>query len=169
MNAPFDHARCETHQFDEALASANRWRGECIQQFAELERQIEDALQWLAAARPATKIKRGGQIRQSFDELKRLTAPKGSKVHFVWKSLDELDRLIEWRAHLTHGVLSVWRGTRGQWLFTLEHRDPGGGPRRMHAIPRKEADEMLDRLTNEAERFHKRVDSMPTALNRKSS
>lgn len=168
MNAPLDHARLDIPQFEEALASANAWRGECIQKFAILERQIEDALQLFAESRPALKVKRGGQIRQSFDELKRLTAPKGSKVHFVWKSLDEIDRLIEWRAHMTHGLLSVWRGSRGQWLFTLEHRDPGGGPKRMHAIPRKEADEMLDRLKKEAIRLQKRVDSMRIALKEKA-
>jgi hypothetical protein len=170
MNAPLDHAGLEAPQFAAALERANIWRGECIQQFAEIERSIGDALQLLSDAKPALKIKSGGQIRQSFEELKRVSGAKGSKVQFVAKSLDEIDRLIEWRAHLTHGVLSVWRGKAGRWLLTLEHRDSAGRePVRIHAIPRREADAMLDRLASEVETLQKRVLSMRHVLSTKGA
>lgn len=148
MSAPFIPPRSEnTHEL--ASQRASKWRGDCIQQFAQLEKLIVDALQLIAASKPGAKVNCGGQIRQQFDELKRLTSPKKSKVHFVAKSLCEIDRLIDWRAHLTHGILGVWLGCKGQWLLTFHHRDAGGGPLRMYALPWSDAEQKLELITQE--------------------
>jgi hypothetical protein len=173
MNAPFKLATAECESFDAVLHGANCWRGQCIQQFADLELTIADALDCLAKAKPTMKIKRGEPIRPAFDELKRLTGAKsafGKSTRAVAKSLDEIDRLIEWRAHLTHGVLGVWRGNRGQWLLTLQHREPGGDrPVRTYALPRKEADQILERLTEELDMLRARVGSMRGAVVQKAA
>src|SRR5688572_15256662 len=155
------------------LGNANHWRSECIQLFAELELTVAEALICLAAAKPAMKIKCGQPIRPAFDELRRLTGAKsafGTSTRSVAKSLDEIDRLIEWRAHLTHGVLDVWRGKNGRWLFTLQHREPGRDrPLRIHALPRREADQLLDDLTEELGKLRARVGSMRTGLEPKAA
>ena len=169
MNAPFHAASANLSRFDSALQDANSWRGECIQQFAELELTIYDALQVLVASRPGLKIKTCNLVRPAFDELKRLTGTKGAfgtPGRSVAKSLDEIDRLIEWRAHLTHGVLGVWRGSKGQWLLTFQHREAGGDrPVRFFALPKKEADQILGRLTDEVCKLKSRVGAMRGALN----
>ena len=160
MNAPFDHSKSTA--FENAFQSASTWRSACIQQFAELELTVADVLQWLAVAKPGVKVKQTNLIRPDFDELKRLTgskSPWGTKLRSIARSLDEIDRLIEWRAHLTHGVLSVWQGGKGQWLLTLRHRDPSGGPVRVHSIARAEADEMLECLTEEVAKLQQRINS----------
>lgn len=161
------HSKLEIDPFDAELQSAHAWRGECIQRFAEIELAIGDALQCLAELRPSLKIKRGGQIRQCFDELKRLTASKGSKVEFVAKSLDDIERFIEWRAHLTHGVLSVSLEKSNKWLLAFQHRDTGGGAARIYAISRSDADEMLERLSKELDTLKRRVVSMPLSLGKR--
>ena len=162
MNAPFDPSKSD---FDLATQRAAKWRGDCIQQFAELEKTLGDALQSIAESKANVKVRRTGAIRQQFDELKRVTSAKSSKVQFVAKSLCEIDRLIEWRAHLTHGVLGVWLGSKGQWLLTLHHRDANGGPLRMHA----QAEQTLQSLSQEVEKLQKRVISMNLTLNSKST
>ena len=164
MNVPFDHSKAGHEAHDVATQQASKWRGDCIQQFAELEKLIVDALQLIAASKPSVKVKYGGAIRQQLDELKRLTGLKNSKVHFVAKSLCEIDRLIEWRAHLTHGILGVWLGSRGQWLLTFQHRDVGGGPLRLHALPWADAEQKLELLAQEVETLRKRVVSMNLIL-----
>jgi hypothetical protein len=167
MNAPFDQSK--DLAFEAALTRAQGWRGQCIQQFARLEIAIGDALQCIAAAKPTLKVKRADQIRAAFDEMKRLTdskGPFGSKFQLA-KSLHEIDRWIDWRAHLTHGVLNVWQGPAGKWLLTLEHRDLGGSDIRMHSISRDSADEMLARLGEEVGRLERRVRSMREALETK--
>ena len=169
MSAPIDHNKSEIDRYDDALQRASKWRGDCIQQFAELEKSIGDALQLIAASRTSSKVKCNGLIRQQFDELKKLTSAKASKVHFVAKSLCEIDRLIEWRAHLTHGILGVWQGSKGQWLLTLQHRDANGGPLRLHALPWSEAEQKLELLSQEVDTFQKRVVSMNLVLNPKTA
>lgn len=164
MNAPFDHLTSMADAHDGAVERASKWRGDFIQQFAELEKSLGDALQLLARSRPSSRIKCNGPIRQQFDELKKLTSSKASKLNYVAKSLSEIDRLIEWRAHLTHGVLGVWLGSKGQWLLTLQHRDPNGGPLRMHALPWTEAENKLLLLSQEVEKLKKRVISMNGTL-----
>ncbi len=169
MNAPFDHSNSENDSHDLAMQRASQWRGDCIQQFAELELLIVNALHLIAASKPSSKVKSSGKIRQQFDELKRLTSPKASKIHFVSKSLSEIDRLIEWRAHLTHGVLGVWLGTKGQWLLTFQHHDPNDGPIRMHALTAAAAGEKLDLLTQEVATLRKRVNSVKLLLQPKAT
>ncbi len=169
MNAPFDNARSASDRYDEALQRATKWRGDCIQQFAELEKSIGDALDLIAESKSSSKVKRNGAIRQQFDLLKKHTSPKTSKVHFVAKSLCQIDQLIDWRAHLTHGILELWQGSKGQWLLTLQHRDANGGPLRMHALSWSEAEQTLLLLSHEVETLQKRVISMNLALKAKAT
>ena len=169
MNAPFNHSETKVDAFEHAMQRASRWRGDCIQQFAELEKLIVDALHLIAASKPNSKVKSSGLIRQQLDELKRQTSPKGSKVHFVSKSLCEIDRLIEWRAHLTHGILGVWLGAKGQWLLTFQHRDPNDGPLRLHALTWEDAEQKLELLSREVDTFKRRAVSMARALQAESA
>jgi hypothetical protein len=70
---------------------------------------------------------------------------------------------------LTHGVLGVWQGKK-DWLFTLRHGELGSGqPVRTHALPRIEAYQMLERLTDEVHKLGERVRSMQTTMKPKAS
>jgi hypothetical protein len=170
MTAPVDHSKLI--DFEGALESASTWRGECIQQFADLQLVIEDALQSLAKAKPSMKVRLGQPVLPEIDELKRLVGGKsafGPPSHAVAKSLDEIDLLIDWRAHLTHGVLEIWHGRKGKLLFTFQHREPGGSSLRMHAIAKDEADQMLVWLTKEVRDLKSRVGLLRASLNPKTA
>ena len=171
MTAPFIPPKASGDAFDAELASANRWRGECIQQFAMLEEIIAETLECLAAAKPSLKIKQGEQIRPSFDHLRRALGKKEvvPQCYGLDKSLTQIERLIGWRAHLTHGVLAVWRDKSGEWLLTFQHREPGGGPPRMHPVTRNEADRLLDKLVGEVKDLRSRAGQLRAGIQPKES
>jgi hypothetical protein len=147
---------------------AERWRGECIQHFAELECLIENILQALATVpRRGRKVRVGEEVSCAFSHLRELTADKGAFAREGAKvacSLRLLSSQFEWRAHLTHGIKQVWRGKGAKWLLTFEHRSPGGGPVRLHALTWTDALAMLEALRKETESLRSRCGSLRAAV-----
>lgn len=165
MNVPFLPPVATFDGHESALVWAKQWRSDCIDHFAELEATIADVLESLAARRKlGVKVKTGLLFRPAFDELMRLTGPKGSFVKECCNipiSLAELNRQLDWRAHLTHGTLDVWQGRKGVWLITLRHREVNsGGPVRWFAIPRAEAERICAELETEVRKLKQRASAM---------
>ena len=162
MTVPIDHSKLEPS--DPAQEKAHIWRSECIQQFAKLELTVADALNSLRRAKPALKVKEGLPFKGAFDELVRCIKKTGASGQAVASSLEGIEPLTEWRAHLTHGVMEVWQGKKSH-LLTLQHRTTGGGALRRHALSRDEADELLQQLSKEVRDLKSRLGQLRTALN----
>jgi hypothetical protein len=142
MNAP----QRVTDDYSSMLGQAEQWRGECIQHFAELEQIVEDLLRALHRA-PGHKSKVGTRklVGEAFGHLRELTGSKGpfaEKGRPISETLALIAPWFEWRAHLTHGVVTIWRGRNGHWLLAYEHRPAGGDTIRTFALPWTQAREM---------------------------
>jgi hypothetical protein len=149
-------------------ANADRWRGECIQQFAELEVVVENLLRDLHRdAKHGGKVKVGQMVGQAFGHLREITSSKGpfaTKGQVISETLAELASWVEWRAHLTHGVLSVWRGKDEQWLLALAHRSPGDATLRTHAITWKAACSIRELTTKQIDKLRENARSLTNAV-----
>lgn len=172
MNAPFHHsASSEDHQ--QQLDRALHWCASYIQQFAETEIIVGDCLQLFAATKKAgVRVKTGLQIRSSIEELRRLTSGKGAFAKVgkpLALSLAAIEREhLDWRAHLTHGVLDVWRGRKGNWLITLHYRETdNAGPVRWHAIPLSDAEARLESIAELVRKFRQRFDAVERQLDKR--
>ena len=168
MNAPFRPITSDDHkqQLDRAL----HWCASYIQQFAETEIIVGDCVQLFTATKKAgVRVRTGPQIRAAIEEVKRLTTGKGAFAKVgkpLALSLSAIERQhIDWRAHLTHGVLDVWRGRKDQWLITLHYREAdNGGPVRWHAIPFADAEDKLESMTELVRKFRQRFDAVESQL-----
>ena len=151
MNAPFAKPEQQpAHEFASMNGQADKWRGECIQHFAELEQIVESLLQSLRnVPKYGRKVTIGQPVGTAFKHLRELACDKGpfaSKGKVISITLSELAPWFEWRAHLTHGVLSVWRGRNGQWLLALAHRPSNDGVIRTYALGWDEARKLRELL-----------------------
>jgi len=147
MNAPFAKSEQQPdHDFAAMNGQADKWRGECMQHFAELEQVVESLLQSLRnVPKHGVKVIAGQPVGPAFKHLRELTCGKGpfaTKGKVVSHTLSELAPWFEWRAHLTHGVLSIWRGRSGQWLLALAHRPSNGDVIRTYALAWDEAQKL---------------------------
>jgi len=149
-------------------ANADRWRGECIGQFAELEVIVEDLLRDLHRdPKHGAKIKVGQMVGPAFGHLREVTGSKGpfaTKGRVISETLAELASWVEWRAHLTHGVLTVWRGRDEQWLLALAHRTPGDATLRTHALTWKAACGVRDLMAKQIEKLRANARSLAISI-----
>jgi hypothetical protein len=169
MNAPFPKQEPATDKaFPAMLGQAARWRGECIQQFAELEQLIEGLLRVLhQAPEHGSKVSVGQPIGAAFKHLRELTGGNGpfaSKGKAASATLSELAPWFEWRAHLTHGVLSIWRDASDQWLLALAHRPTQEEVVRTYAINWKDACELTKTLSRLGEALSRNAQSLGQAI-----
>jgi hypothetical protein len=169
MNAPA--ANLPKHASDEhqtMVGHAEQWRGECIQYFAELEQIIEDLLLDLKrTAKAGRKVSTGQPVGCAFGHLRELTADKGlfgKRSAALATTLGKLAADFEWRAHLTHGVLSVWQGRGSKWLLTFAHRPVGGETVRMHAQTWVDARAMRERLGKAIQDIRAQAGSLRSSL-----
>jgi hypothetical protein len=168
MNAPFSEPLV-IEQKPSASDWAKQWRSDCIDEFGRVEHQIGHLLNCLdKVAGFRGLVKRGQPTKPSFFELRKQLAAGGhgkrERRRFE-KTLHPIERMLEWRPHLTHGILDVWQCRSGSPLITLKH--PEGScdkPVRWHAYPRNEAEKMLAELQSEAERFVKGAEYLAEQL-----
>ena len=163
MNAPFPPPKIDEYQ--DCLDLALLWQARFTQLFAELELLVGDCLQHFSKIKkPSVRVNTGQQITAAISELKRLTGPRGafSKKANLAASVAVIDtNYLPWRAHLTHGVLGVWRGRKSQWLITLHYREKdNAGPIRWHAIPYEDAEAKLEQFCAELKKFGQRCDAL---------
>jgi hypothetical protein len=159
----------DANAFEGMSANADRWRGECIQQFAELEVIVEDLLRDLQ--RDTKSVKVGLTVGPAFGHLRELTGSKGpfaAKGQAISETLAELASWVEWRAHLTHGVLSVWRGRDEQWLLTLAHRAIGDPTMRTHALTWKAACAVKELMAKQIVKLRENARSLSNAVSQKA-
>lgn len=151
MNAPVPASALKTaDDFASMTGQADKWRGECIQQFAEVEQIVETLLRSLrATSKKGGKVIIGQPVGAAFKHLRELTGSKGpfaAKGEAMSDTLAELAPWFEWRAHLTHGVLTVWRGRSDHWLLALAHRPVAEGTIRTYALTWEDARNLLKLL-----------------------
>ena len=166
MNAPF----CPPDQknFASMTGHADKWRGECIQYFAELEQIVEDLLHQLAGkSKSGKRVKLGQPVGAAFAHLRELTNAKGpfaSKGKAISSTLAELAVWFEWRAHLTHGTLTVWRGRDDKWLLAFAHRPANDGTVRTYAITWNDAGELGKCLRKQVTALRENARSLTNAV-----
>ena len=150
------------------VGQATKWRGQCIQHFAELELMVETLLRNLAHRVTADQsITVGMPVGQAFKQMKDLTGAKGpfaSDATAINRVLQVLERWFEWRAHLTHGVLKIWRDDEGSWLIVLSHRSAGDGTIRSFAISWEDARLMQKELAENLDAFRTEAPALLKAL-----
>lgn len=150
------------------LDLVQQWRGQCMQHFAKLELLIEGLLIDLKRApKGGRKVKTGQPIGPAFAHLRDLVAtngPFGPVGQALGKRLGQLSGAMEWRAHLTHGELKLWRGQKGDWLLTFAHRLPGDEVVRLHAITWKQALELQALLDKQIPALASNCGSLKAAL-----
>jgi hypothetical protein len=169
VNAPFQQpVSSDEHQ--QQLDRALHWFASYIQEFAQAELIVGDCVHLFTATKKAgVRVKSGQQIRAAIAEVQRLTTGKGAFAKVgkpLALSLDTIEREhLDWRAHLTHGVLNVWRGRKGQWLITLQYRETdNAGPVRWHAIPFVDAKAKLEAMAEQVHKFRQRFDAVERQL-----
>ena len=167
------HSKIEIAQSNDCpamTAHVERWRAQCIDGFAQLEVVIEELLRELqAVSKKGSKVRTGELVGVAFGHLRELTgangpfAQKGAKVA---ATLSQLSPWFEWRAHLTHGVLSLWRGSNGRWLLSFAHRPAGGGngPVRFFALPWADAQQLKTDLLEHVEALRENARSLSNAV-----
>ena len=169
MNAPFQQP-ISSDDYQRQLERAFHWCASYIQQFAETEIIVGDCVHLFTANKKAgVRVKSGLQIRAAIEEVKRLTTGKGAFAKVgkpIALSLSAIEREhLDWRAHLTHGVLNVWRGRKEHWLITLHYRETdNGGPVRWHAIPFADAEAKLESMAELVRKFRQRFDAVERQL-----
>ena len=146
MTAPFKPDQQSMNTFAAMSGQVEKWRGECIQHFAELQQIIEDLLRLLSGVPVhGSKVRLGQHVGNAFKQLRELTDAKGpfaSPGKAISETLAEIAPWFEWRAHLTHGVLTVWRGRNDKWLIAFAHRPIGEDVVRTYALTWEEARNM---------------------------
>ncbi len=169
MNAPFQQPIC-TDENQQQLDRALHWCASYIQEFAKLELVIGDCLHLFTATKTVgMRVKTGQQIRAAMAEVRRLTTGNGAFAKVgkpLGLSVDLIEREhLDWRAHLTHGVLNVWRGRKGHWLITLQYRETdNAGPVRWHAIPFSDAEAKLESMAGQVRKFRQRFEAVERQL-----
>ena len=169
MNAPTTISPPNSADCPPMMANAERWRAQCIQNFAELEVIIGDLLIALRASpKGSSKVRTGDLVGVAYGHLRELTSTSGvfgKQGEAISRTLSELAPWFEWRAHLTHGVLHLWRGKNGKWLLTLAHRPCGGNdPVRHYALPWSEAQELAKMLPETVDRLRGNAQSLANAV-----
>ena len=144
MNAPFvSPDQKSSKDFASMSGHAAKWRGECIQHFAELEQIIENVLRVLGKSpKHGSKVTLGQPVGAAFKQLRELTGSKGpfaQKGKAIAGTLSDIALWFEWRAHLTHGVVRIWRDCGDSWLLAFSHRPTGDEAVRTYAITWKDA------------------------------
>ncbi|HET7816247.1 MAG TPA: hypothetical protein VFK58_01535 [Sphingomicrobium sp.] len=169
MNAPFSKPATKLpDDFAAMQGQADKWRGECIQQFAQLEETVETLLRALRdAPKQGGKVTVGLQVGAAFKHVRELTGSKGpfaGKGKAISATLADLAPWFEWRAHLTHGVLAVWRGRNDQWLLALAHRASGDDPIRTYALTWDDARAMRRLLQDRTEALRENARSLANSV-----
>ena len=169
MNAPFlkpDNA--PDRAYSAMAGQADKWRGECIEHFARLEQIVEDLLHNLRRApKNGGKVIVGQPVGAAFKHLRDITSGKGplaSKGKAIAGTLNELAPWFEWRAHLTHGVLTIWRGRNDQWLLAFAHRPANDDTVRTYALTWKDARELANLLQARVETLAGNARSLANAV-----
>ena len=171
MSAASQSSFSEQVAADTASASAKQWRSDCLDHFAELEQQVGRLLKCLNETGSLLgKVKLGQQTRTSFEELRRQLTAKGhgkGERQKLNATLDPLETMLEWRAQIAHGVLDVWLGRNGKWLFTLRQADGAcTGPVRWYAYPSSEAALLEKSLREQVAAFVQRSEQLCETLHK---
>lgn len=152
--------------FSAMFAKADAWRRDCLALLGELDGVVGDLLADLQPPR-----RRRGRAKEPalapFDALRELTGSKGPFARegkVISETLAELAPWCEWRGHLAHGVLTVWRGRGQQWLLALAYRPAAGAPERTHAITWAEADAMRILVTKRLATLRRNAASLTNAV-----
>jgi len=148
------------------FAAGDRWRRDGLALLGELDGIVSDLLADLQPPR-RRRARAKEPALNSFEALRELTGSKGPFARegkVISETLADLAPWCEWRAHLAHGVLTVWRGRGSQWLLALAYRPTPQAPERTYAITWAEADAMRVLVTKRLATLRRNAASLTNAV-----
>jgi len=163
-------ASAEIHAFPDAdpytalFRAADGWRRDSLARLDELDGIVADLL---AELQPPRRRRSKAEPLPPFVALRELTGSKGPLARegkAISETLAELAPWCEWRAHLEHGVLTVWRGRGSQWLLALAYKAAAEAPERTHAITWAEAEAMATMVTKKLAALRRNAASLTNAV-----
>lgn len=112
--------KTDEDQWEHAIAQVNRWRGSCVQRFAQTETAVTETLLVLnAVPEKGPSVKLPHLIGQRFEALKFVLGPEGAFAkegtiaHEAVTAFLVRERL---RAFLCHGIAKVALERSGNWI-----------------------------------------------------
>ncbi|WP_152569539.1 MULTISPECIES: hypothetical protein [Sphingomonas] len=152
--------------FTAMFQQADGWRRDCLALFAELDGIVDKLLAELQPPRRRLKRQKPSDL-PPFDRLRELTGSKGALASVgkaISETLADLAPWCEWRRHLDHGVLTVWRGRGHQWLLALAFQQSEAAPTRAYAITWSEACAMRTLVTKRIASLRSNARSLANAV-----
>lgn len=138
--------------WEDAIAQVNRWRGDCLQSFAQSETAVTETLLLLnAVAANGSSVKLPHLVGQRFAALKLATGPQGAFAIEGAKAHDAISAFLvreQLRAFLCHGVAKVALERSGSWIaiFNLANLRTQRCDRTQLVVTQAEASEMLQEI-----------------------
>lgn len=138
--------------WDDAIAQVNRWRGDCLQSFAQSETAVTETLLLLnAVAVKGSVVKLPHLIGQRFEALRLATGPEGAFASEGAKAHDAISAFLvreKLRAFLCHGVAKVALERSGSWIaiFNLTTLRAQRCERTQLVVTQAEANGMLQEI-----------------------
>jgi hypothetical protein len=107
-------------KWEDAIAQANCWRGDCLQSFAQSEMAVTETLLVLNAVEErGNSVKLPHLIGQRFEALKLATGPDGAFANEGAKAHEAISAFLvreQLRAFLCHGIAKVVLERSGSWI-----------------------------------------------------
>lgn len=111
-------------EWDDAIAQVNRWRGECLQTFAQTETAVTETLLLLnGVALKGSSVKLPHLIGQRFEALRLATGPEGTFASEGAKAHGAISKYLvneKLRAFLCHGIAKVTLERSGSWIVIFD-------------------------------------------------
>ena len=166
MIAPADPLPTSIEPYAAMFAQADAWRCECLRLLDELDRVASELLTELQPPRRRLSRSKPSDL-PPVAQLRELTGSKGALAtqgKVISETLADLAPWCEWRSHLQHGVLTVWRGRGAQWLYALAYQPAANEPTRTHAILSSEAGAMQRLMTKRLGALRSNARSLANAV-----
>ena len=159
-----------TDLYTAMFREADGWRRDCLAMLDEIDALVADLLAELQPQRRRPGRSKAPE-QPPFARLRELTGSKGplaAQGKVISETLAELAPWCDWRTHLEHGVLTVWRGRGAQWLLALAYQPVPGDPVRTHAITWVEACAMRELVTKRIAALRSNARSLANAVSSKA-
>ena len=153
-----------------AIASANTWRGQAIQCFAQAEAAVSETLLALITIQPqGSNIKLRRLVGQRFEDLQMALSSEGVfavEGRHAHGALVDFRRLEPLRPALCHGVAKVSLERNGQWVLLLKVLAFTGKSheRQVVAFEQRDAEQALAALKRHGQKLGSALGSLRSSL-----
>lgn len=144
--------KIDDDQWELAIAQVNRWRGNCVQRFAQTETAVTETLLVLnAVPEKGASVKLPHLIGQRFEALKLVLGPEGAFAKEGVIAHEAITAFLlreQLRAFLCHGVAKVALERSGNWIaiFYLTTLRSQKCERTQLVVTQAEANAMLEEI-----------------------